>query len=186
VLLLHGTGGDENDLIQIGQTIAPGAAFLSPRGQVLERGMPRFFRRLAEGVFDIEDLHLRTEQLAHWIGESAARYNFDPTRVSTIGYSNGANIAASVLLSHPQAIANAILLRAMLPFEPETLPDLRGKRIFMSNGAHDPIIPQPSSARLAEIFRKSSADVTGHVENAGHGLSQRDIDLARDFYLTLP
>ena len=157
MLLLHGTGGDENDLLGLGRMIAPDASFLSPRGKVLEvrdaRGMPRFFRRLAEGVFDLDDLRIRTHELADWIAQSARQYEFDPNGLVALGYSNGANIAASVLLLRPESVADAILLRAMMPFEPGALPDLSSKRIFMANGNHDPIIPVASSTRLAEVLR---------------------------------
>ena len=102
VLLLHDTGGDESDMVPVGKRIAPCASFLSPRGMVLENGMPRFFRRLAEGVFDIEDLKLRTGELASFVGASAKYYEFDSEKVLAVGYSNGANIAASLLLLHPK------------------------------------------------------------------------------------
>jgi phospholipase/carboxylesterase len=186
VLLLHGTGGDENDLLGLGRMIAPDASFLSPRGKVLERGMPRFFRRLSEGVFDLDDLRLRTHELADWISDAALEYGFDRAGLVALGYSNGANIAASMLLLRPESIANAGLLRAMLPFEPDALPDLSKKRILMSNGKHDPIIPMASSARLAEIFRASGAEVTFNAGNGGHGLEQNDIDQAHAWYQTLP
>jgi len=185
VLLLHGTGGDENDLLELGRMVAPDAAFLSPRGKVLERGMPRFFRRLSEGVFDLDDLRLRTHDLADWLASAAAKYEFDPASVTVLGYSNGANIAASMLLLRPSSIANAVLLRAMLPFEPEESPGLSGKRILMSNGKNDPIIPMASSTRLAEILKASGADVKFNVSNGGHGLEQGDITQAHAWYQAL-
>jgi phospholipase/carboxylesterase len=182
VLLLHGTGGDENDLLDLGRTVAPGASFLSPRGKVLERGMPRFFRRLSEGVFDLDDLRVRTHELADWIAWAASKYEFDPANLTALGYSNGANIAASLLLLRPEALAHAILLRAMLPFEPDAMPNLATKRIMMSNGKHDPIIPIASTTRLAEILRTGGADVTLTVTDGGHGLDQSDLVTARDWY----
>lgn len=183
VLLLHGTGGDENDLLTLGRTVAPHASFLSPRGKVLERGMPRFFRRISEGVFDLDDLRFRTHELADWIASSAKKHGFDPARLTAIGYSNGANIAASLLLLRPESFANAILLRAMLPFEPEgSTPDLSGKKILMSNGKHDPIIPLASSARLAEIFRAGRATVDTNVVDAGHGLDRAELVNAAKWY----
>ena len=181
-MLLHGTGGDENDLLDLGRQVAPDASFLSPRGKVLERGMPRFFRRLAEGVFDLDDLRVRTHELADWIAESAARYGFDAGGLVALGYSNGANIAASLLLLRPESLGHAILLRAMLPFEPETLPNLASKRILMANGKHDPIIPVASATRLAEIFRAAGAEVTFNVGGGGHGLEQADIVAAREWF----
>ena len=182
VLLLHGTGGDENDLLEVGRMVAPEASFLSPRGKVLERGMPRFFKRLAEGVFDLDDLRERTHELADWIARSARRHEFDLGGVVALGYSNGANIAASLLLMRPESLRHAILLRAMLPFEPETTPDLASKRILMSNGKRDPIIPVASAARLAEILRKAGAEVAFNLNEGGHGLEQGDIGDAREWY----
>jgi phospholipase/carboxylesterase len=182
VLLLHGTGGDENDLLSLGRTVAPEASFLSPRGKVLERGMPRFFRRLSEGVFDLEDLRTRTHELAEWIDTASGRYKFDPATLVALGYSNGANIAASLLLLRPECLSGAILLRAMLPFEPEKVPDLTRKKILMANGRNDPIIPIASSARLAEILKAAGADVTQSITDGGHGLEQSELAAARDWY----
>ena len=182
VLLLHGTGGDENDLLGLGRMIAPDASLLSPRGKVLERGMPRFFRRLSEGVFDLDDLRMRAHELADWITESAQQYEFDPLGLVALGYSNGANIAASLLLLRPESLADAILLRAMLPFEPETAPDLSSKRVLMANGKHDPIIPMASSTRLVEVLRGAGAAVTFCVSQGGHGLEQGEIAEASRWY----
>ena len=179
ILLLHGTGGDENDLLPLGRMVAPDASFLSPRGKVLERGMPRFFRRLSEGVFDLDDLRMRTHELADWIAEASRLYRFDPSGLVALGYSNGANIAASLLLLRPESLAHASLLRAMLPFEPEQVPVLTGKRVLMANGMQDPIIPMPSSARLADVLRDAGAEVTLHIGEGGHGLEQADIEEAR-------
>ena len=163
--------------------VAPGASFLSPRGKVLERGLPRFFRRLSEGVFDVEDLKARTHELADWIEESGRTYGFDPLQLTALGYSNGANIAASLYLLRPQSLGNAMLLRAMLPFEPEQKPVLVTKRILMSNGSQDPIIPMASAGRLAEIFKDAGAEVTFDLNTGGgHGLEQRDISNAATWY----
>ena len=140
LLLLHGTGGDENDLIPLAKELAPGSAVLSPRGQVSEYGAPRFFRRLAEGVFDAEDLAFRTDELAGFVEASARVYGFNAEKVVAAGYSNGANIAASLILSHPGVLRGAVLFRAMVPFEPETTPDLAGLPVFMAAGAQDQII----------------------------------------------
>ena len=148
LLLLHGTGGDENDLIPIARMIdTAGASILSPRGKVLENGMPRFFRRLSEGVFDLEDLKFRTHELADFLQNASKLYKFNPEQTMAVGYSNGANIAASMLLLRPEALAGAILFRAMVPFVPESVPNLSGKHIFMSAGLHDPIIPSPGTKR---------------------------------------
>jgi phospholipase/carboxylesterase len=182
VLALHGTGGDENDLIPLAKMIAPGAAILSPRGKVLENGAPRFFRRLAEGVFDQEDLRARTGELAAFVAEAAAEYRFDPAQVYAIGYSNGANIAASLLLSSPDVLAGAVLFRPMVPFEPINLPDLSNKRIFISSGRQDPIVPHALTERLATLLRESRADVTTVWQQAGHGLIQREVTEAASWF----
>jgi predicted esterase len=178
LLLLHGTGGNENDLLPVGRAIAPTAALLSPRGRVLEHGMARFFRRLAEGVFDLEDLVARTHELADFVAESAKRYGFDAKRVVAVGFSNGANIAASMMLLRPETLAGAILLRPMVPFEPRTSPDLRGRRALVAAGKADPIVPPEQSERLAVILREAGADVTLHWSPGGHTLDRADLAAA--------
>ena len=178
LLLLHGTGGDESDLLPLGRSIAPGAALLSPRGQVLENGMPRFFRRLAEGVFDLEDLRARTHALADWLEAAAAHYGLDPARVWALGFSNGANIAASMLLLRPRALAGAILLRAMVPFEPEQAPELGGKRVLIASGRGDPLVPAAQAEHLAQLLRDAGADVQAQWSNGGHSLEPSDIAAA--------
>ncbi len=185
LLLLHGTGGDENDLLGLGRIISPDASQLSPRGKALERGMPRFFRRLAEGVFDLEDLHGRTQELADWIDTAARQYGFDKSKLVAVGYSNGANIAASLLLSRPESLAHAILLRAMLPFEPAVMPDLSAKRILMENGKRDTVIPAASSARLFEVLEAAGADVTFRLNGGGHGIDPAELEEARDWFQAL-
>ncbi|MCA1562868.1 MAG: alpha/beta hydrolase [Acidobacteria bacterium] len=175
LLVLHGTGGDENDLLPIARMLHPGAAILSPRGRVLERGMPRFFRRLAEGVFDQEDLRIRTIELAAFVTDATAHYGLDASRVVAVGYSNGANIAASVFLAHPTVLAGAVLLRAMVPFEPARLPDLAGKPILIAAGRRDPLIPQALTQRLAAILEQAGADLTVRWYDVGHELSPREI-----------
>jgi len=178
LLLLHGTGGNENDLLPVGRAVAPHSALLSPRGRVLENGMPRYFRRLAEGVFDQEDLVARTNELADFVVESAKRYGFDPKHVIAAGFSNGANIAASMLLLRPEVLAGAILLRAMVPFEPKTRPDLRGRRVLVAAGTGDPIVPAAQSERLAALLRESGAEVTLHWSPGGHTLDRGDLAAA--------
>jgi predicted esterase len=178
LLLLHGTGGNENDLLPVGRAIAPGAALLSPRGRVLENGMPRFFRRLAEGVFDHEDLVARTHELADFVAAAAKRYGFDAERVVAVGFSNGANVAGAMMLLRPEALAGAVLLRAMVPFEPETPPDLRGRRVLVAAGKADPIVPAPQSERLAAILREAGAEVTLHWSPGGHTLDRADLTAA--------
>ncbi len=179
LLLLHGTGGTEQDLLDLGRLLAPGVAQLSPRGNVLENGMPRFFRRIAEGVFDIPDLKLRTNQLADFIDAASKTYEFDPTQVIAVGYSNGANIAASLLLLRPGTLAAAVLLRPMVPLVPEALPDLGGTPIFISAGRADPIVAVSETERLEKLLQQAGATVTTHWQNGGHGLSQEDVREAR-------
>jgi phospholipase/carboxylesterase len=181
LLLLHGTGGDENDLLPLGRQIAPGSALLSPRGDVSEHGMPRFFRRFAEGVFDLEDVARRSHALADFIVAAAAKYGFDVGQLTALGYSNGANIAASLLLLRPEVLTRAILLRPMVVQEPERLPDLSGKRIVLLSGRHDPIVPVDHPPRLAALFRNAGARVDLHWLETGHGLTEPDLRLAKDF-----
>jgi phospholipase/carboxylesterase len=175
LLLLHGTGANENDLLPLGRALLRDAHMLSPRGKVLENGMPRFFRRLAEGVLDVEDLVARTQELADFIDRAAKEYDLDPERIVAIGYSNGANIAGSLLLLHPGVVTEAVLFRAMLPFEPDEPPDLTGTRVLISAGRGDQMTPAESTERLEEVLRSSGADVELRWQPAGHELSQGDI-----------
>jgi len=179
LLLLHGTGGNERDLIPLGRELDPNAALLSPRGKVLENGMPRFFRRLAEGVFDLEDLKYRANELADFVAAAAQHYGFAIDRLVAVGYSNGANIAASILLLRPEIIHSAILFRAMVPLTPDTLPDLSSVHVWIGAGDQDPIVSASETKRLAELFRRAGADVTIRFEKAGHGLTNDDLEAAR-------
>ncbi|WP_285294033.1 alpha/beta hydrolase [Aureimonas altamirensis] len=179
LLLLHGTGGNEEDLIDLGQTVSPGSALLSPRGKVNENGMPRFFRRLAEGVFDEEDVKFRANELADFVAESRLAYGLD-TPIA-FGFSNGANIAAALLLLRPEALAGAVLLRAMVPLREMPSPDLSGKRILMLSGAMDPIVPAANAAMLAEHLKACGADVTYRNLPASHGLTQADLRHSAEF-----
>lgn len=179
LLLLHGTGGSEHDLLSLGKQLDPAASLLSPRGPVLENGSSRFFRRLAEGVFDLEDLERRTQDLADFILAAAREYQIDVAELVAIGYSNGANIAASVLLRRPEAIPTAILLRAMVPFEPEEPPDLTGVRVWIAGGTEDTIIPRENTERLATILSDAGAEVTARFFAAGHGLTSAELVLAK-------
>src|SRR5436189_3885713 len=151
LLLLHGTGGNERDLVPVGRELDPTAALLSPRGKILENGMPRYFRRLAEGVFDLEDLKKRTNELADFVASAVQHYKLAADQVIAVGYSNGANIGASVLLLRPEIVSSAILFRAMVPLVPETLPDLSSVRVWISAGNQDPIIPTSETQRLVEL-----------------------------------
>ncbi|HLY18014.1 MAG TPA: alpha/beta hydrolase [Bryobacteraceae bacterium] len=179
LLLLHGTGGGEHDLVPIGRQLLPGAALLSPRGRVLENGMPRFFRRFAEGVFDIEDLKFRTHELNEFVRAAAERYGTAKNKVVAAGYSNGANIAASLLLLHPHLLAGAILFRAMVPFTPDVAPDLRGVQVFLGPGRRDPIVPRQDTERLPALLESIGAEVEVHWHNGGHELGQDDLAAAR-------
>jgi phospholipase/carboxylesterase len=170
LLLLHGTGGNENDMVPLGRDLDPSAALLSLRGNVLENGMPRFFRRLAEGVFDQEDVVRRANELADFIPAAVAKYEFDPATLTAVGYSNGANIAGAVLLLRPGMIKSAVLLRAMVPITPASLPDLTGIRVMICSGTHDPIIPVENAERLTAMLRDGGAEVTLRFEEAGHQL----------------
>src|SRR5438046_4634270 len=178
LLLLHGTGGNERDLIPLGRELDPSAALLSPRGKVVENGMPRFFRRLAEGVFDLDDLKKRTNELADFVAAAAQHYGFASDNVIAVGYSNGANIAASMLLLRPEILPAAILFRAMVPLVPDTLPELSSVRVWIGAGDQDPIIPASEAQRLVELLRHARADVTIRFTNAGHGLTNDDLEAA--------
>lgn len=180
LLLLHGTGGDENDLLPLGRMIAPDAPLLAPRGKVLEHGMPRFFRRLAEGVFDEDDVRARAHELADFI--AAARRQYGLAAPLALGYSNGANIAAAVLLLRPEALAGAILLRAMVPLArlgPNT--GLAGKAALIVSGTRDPIAPPANAARLKAMLEQAGAHVDHRIVPGGHELSQADVTLAREW-----
>ena len=179
LLLLHGTGGNEEDLIPLGRALVLGAGLLSPRGQVLERGMPRFFRRIAEGVFDQEDLARRTSELAEFVAAAAATYGLDRDGIVAAGFSNGANIAASLLLRRPGVLRAAVLLSPMVPFEPDPLPDLAGTPVFIAAGRADPIAPPAETERLADLLRRCGATVTVHWEPGGHSISDREVAAAR-------
>jgi predicted esterase len=181
LLVFHGTGGNERDLIPLGRDLAPGAAILSPRGKVLEHGMPRFFRRLAEGVFDHEDLLFRTHELDDFIEEAATEYNFDKSKLTAVGYSNGANIAASLILLHPGLIKAAVLLRSMVPFEPKVMPDLSEMPVFMAAGRMDQMITPDNTQRLAEILTESGAKVDLRWRDTGHGLTYEEIQEAKEW-----
>ena len=179
VLLLHGTGGNERDLLDIGAAVAPGARLVGVRGQVLENGMPRFFRRLAEGVFDETDLRVRAAELAAFVSAAALVYGFDPAQVVAIGYSNGANIAAAMLLLHPGVLSGAVLLRSMVPLIPVELPSLGGTPVLIVEGEFDPIVPRSNAERLALLLRDAGASVILQWQSASHGLTPEDLQVAR-------
>ena len=180
-ILLHGTGGNEDDLIPVGQMLSSSASLLSPRGKVLENGMPRFFKRLAEGVFDMEDLKFRTKELADFVKDASNTYSFNLNKTIAVGFSNGANIAASLLLSYPEILKGAILFRAMVPFIPHSLPVLSDKKVLLSAGTFDPIVSKSQIEGLLNILQKSGADVTLKWQQSGHNLTQKDIFDAKEW-----
>ncbi|WP_096785906.1 alpha/beta hydrolase [Rhodobacter sp. CZR27] len=175
VLLLHGTGGDETDLLPLGRAVAPGAALLSPRGAVLEHGRPRFFRRLAEGIFDETDVRRRAHDLADFVLAARERYRLDTPLA--LGFSNGANVAAAVLHLRPEALAGAVLLRAMVPLTEPPVARLDGLPVLLLSGSADPIVPAENAARLSARLAGAGATLEHHVLPAGHGLTQADLDL---------
>ena len=185
LLLLHGTGGDEEDLIPLGRSLLPGAGLLSPRGKVREGGAPRFFRRLAEGVFDLEDLAVRTDELGRFVQGSARTYKFDPARIVAVGFSNGANIAGSLLLRRPGTLRGAVLLSPMVPFEPDATLDLTGTAVFVAAGRADPISPPEQAQRLADILREGGADVTLEWHPGGHQVTREVMEAAHDWLARL-
>lgn len=181
LLMLHGTGGDEDNLLPLGRALLPGAALLSPRGQVNEMGALRFFRRLREGVFDLEDLARRTDDLAEFLNAAARTYAFDVDRVVAAGFSNGANIAGSLLLRHPGLVRRAVLLAPMVPFEPKPLPKLNGTRVFIGAGRSDAMVPPQLTERLVEILQHSGASVSVHWDNGGHAITPAEVGAATEW-----
>jgi phospholipase/carboxylesterase len=181
LLLLHGTGGNEEDLVPLGETLAPNAAFLSPRGKVSEYGAPRFFRRLAEGVFDHEDLVFRTHELAEFVEAASEEYGFDPSKVVAVGYSNGANVAASTILLHPGLLRAAVLFRAMVPFEPDLTPDLSRMPVFIAAGRMDRMISPDNTQRLVDILLEAGADVDLRWRDTGHPLTYEAVAEAKEW-----
>lgn len=179
LLLLHGTGGDENDLLGLGKMISPGSALLSPRGRVLEHGMPRFFRRLTEGVFDEADVRRRALELGEFVAEARKQYGI--AAPVAVGFSNGANIAAALLLLKPDVLSGAILLRAMVPLSDPPSARLDGKPVLLLSGQADPIVPASNSAQLAALLSQAGASVSHNILPAGHQLSQADVTLARNW-----
>jgi len=184
-LMLHGTGGNELDLLPLAGMIDDEASVLSVRGNVLENGMPRFFRRLSEGVFDEEDLIFRTKELNEFLDEAAVKYGFDRGNIIAIGYSNGANIAASLLFHYQNALKGAILHHPMVPRHGIELPDLTGKHVFIAAGKNDPICPPSESEELQSLLKKANATVSLHWENRGHQLTKEEVETAADWYRKL-
>lgn len=182
LLLLHGTGGNENDLLRLGRAISPGSALLSPRGDVSEGGALRFFARLAEGIFDPQEIIRRTEALGDFIIAASAHYELETRRMIAVGFSNGANIASTLLLLRPETLGGAILLRSMVVLDqPATPGSLVGKRVLICNGSTDPIVPLDHPPRLAALLRAGGADVKVEMLSASHGFTPQDVAAAQSF-----
>ena len=184
LLLLHGTGGSEHDLLPLGRTLSPGSAFLSPRGNVNENGAARFFARVGEGIFDPAEVNRRTHGLADFIVAASARYEFPPSALIAVGFSNGANIAATLLLIRPIVLGGAVLLRPMVVIDSPAAPrSLDGKRVLIASGLQDPLVSADHPRRLAAHLRAGGADVTLHAHPASHGLTQSDISTGQQWFL---
>lgn len=181
-LILHGTGGDENSLLALAEMIDPQASVLSVRGNVLEQGMPRYFRRLAEGVFDMEDLAFRTKELHEFVNEKASEYSFDRSNVIAIGYSNGANIAANLLFNYEYVLKGAILHHPMVPNRNAKLPNQSGVNVFIAAGVNDPICSQEEAIDLQQFLVQAGANVTLEWETNGHQLTMTEVQKAKAWY----
>jgi predicted esterase len=178
LLLLHGTGGNEDDLLSVGRALAPESPLLSPRGQVLENGMPRFFRRHAEGIFDVDDIKVRAGQLADFIARARVEYQLGDVAPVALGFSNGANIAAALLLLYPASLSGAVLLRPMVPLVPDRLPRLHQVRVLIAAGRRDPIVTPEQTQALADLLAECGADIALHWSEAGHTLARDDLQAA--------
>ncbi len=183
IMALHGTGGDENDLVPFVEQIDPTVGILSPRGKVDENGHARFFRRLKEGVFDEEDIAVRSKELVQFVNDAAETYHFDRKNLIWLGYSNGANITTSVMLLHPAVIHRAILLRPMVTIVPESIPTLTDTEILISSGRQDPIVPEENTQRLIHIYQQTGAIVELFLHEGGHHLESKDAEVAQQWYL---
>jgi predicted esterase len=181
LLLLHGTGGNEHDLLPLGSELLPGAALLSPRGRVLENGMPRFFRRFAEGIFDVDDLKFQTHELNDFIKAAGQWYGVAKNKLVAVGYSNGANIASSLLLLHPHALAGTALFRPMVPFIPDFEPDLKSTSVLLGGGVQDPIAPRDLTEALAATLTGFGAETEVYWHRGGHELGQDDLTAAKQW-----
>jgi predicted esterase len=182
LLLLHGTGGDEDSMLSLGHVISRRSSLLSPRGKIVENGMPRFFRRFGEGVFDIEDLKFRSGELADFVREASATYDFDLNAVIAIGYSNGSNIATSIILLQLFRFAGAILFRPMVPLVPSKPPNLDGFRVLVAAGNSDGIVPQDETERLVTLFRRAGAEVTLNWQAGGHEFNSEEVERAKEWF----
>lgn len=181
LVLFHGTGGNEQDLLPLAGMLSPDSSVLGIRGNVLENGMPRFFRRLAEGVFDEADLIFRTHEIKQFLDEAAVQYGFDAGNLVAVGYSNGANIAGSLLFHYKDIFRSAVLLHPMVPLRNAQLPSLEDVSIFIGAGTNDPLIASSETEDLEKILEQAGADVTTHWGNHGHRLSAAEAEAARDW-----
>ncbi|ASA24644.1 alpha/beta hydrolase [Paenibacillus donghaensis] len=181
LILLHGTGGNEQDLLPLADLLSPGSSVLGIRGNVLENGMPRFFRRLAEGVFDEEDLVFRTQELKAFLEEAAVKYGFDAANLAAVGYSNGANIAGSLLFHYQDIFRSAVLLHPMVPLRGIKLPDLASTAVFIGAGTNDPIAAAAETEELEGLLQAAGASVTTYWSNQGHRLSSGEAEAAGDW-----
>lgn len=181
LLLLHGTGGNENDLLHLGRQLSPDAALLSPRGRVIENGIPRFFRRLSEGVFDIGDLTDQTHALVRFVETASQSYGFSLDRVVAVGFSNGANIAGSTLILHPEILAGAVLIRPTVPFMPDAPPDLSRKPILILAGTRDSMVPREETQRLAGLMERAGAEVALSWAEATHGITGDEVRIGKEW-----
>lgn len=182
LLLLHGTGGTERDLLPLAERLSPASSVLSVRGNVLENGMPRYFRRLAEGVFDLEDLRFRTKELNEFLDSAAAEYGFDRSKLVAVGYSNGANIAASLLFHYQGALSGAVLHHPMVPIRGLELPDLTGVPCFIGAGSNDPLCTPQETEELNQLLQGAGANVAVHWEPFGHQLTSSEVEAAAVWY----
>jgi phospholipase/carboxylesterase len=180
LLLLHGTGGDEQDLLPLAPRLGNGFNVVSLRGNVEENGMPRFFRRLAMGVFDEKDVHFRTHEMIHFLKELAADEGFDSNKIIALGYSNGANIAGATLMLYPELLAGAILFRPMQPLSglETSFETQRQQPVFMSSGTQDNTVNPAATAAYATLLNANGFKVSDYEINTGHQLTQQDITLA--------
>jgi len=181
LLLLHGTGGNEKDMLPLGRQLDPNAALLSPRGTVLEDGMARFFRRLSEGVFDEEDIRFRAFEMVEFVESAIKTYSLDAENIAAVGYSNGANIAVATMLLHPKVLSAAVLFRPTVPLVPEPLPDLSGIPIFVAAGSSDQLVSADETNRLIDMLSSSGADVSVNWNPGTHALSKEDVVAAKDW-----
>ncbi|MGM0806290.1 MAG: alpha/beta hydrolase [Bacillota bacterium] len=182
LLLLHGTGGNEKDLLSLAEMISPESSVLSVRGNVSENGMPRFFRRLSEGVFDEEDLIFRTKELYEFIEEAANKYDFNRDQVVAVGYSNGANIAGSLIFHYEKSLKGAILHHPMVPRRGIELPKLDGLPVFIGAGKNDPICPPQETEELQQLLNNAGAKVHLKWDDMGHQLSRAEVEEAAEWF----